>query len=98
MIKKQSKTKRFFKRIEGFFASFKQRYIINYLLTKAGGKELIARYARRTNDDCRPLGADAPIWVCWWQGADARHCQSVLQLDKDARRHASGNSDNGRKL
>ena len=46
MIKKQSKTKRFFKRIEGFFASFKQRYIINYLLTKAGGKELIARYAR----------------------------------------------------
>lgn len=45
MIKKQSKTKRFFKRIEGFFASFKQRYIINYLLTKAGGKELIARYA-----------------------------------------------------
>lgn len=71
MIKKQSKTKRFFKRIEGFFASFKQRYIINYLLTKAGGKELIARYTRRTNDDCRPLGADAPIWVCWWQGADA---------------------------
>lgn len=71
MIKKQSKTKRFFKRIEGFFASIKQRYIVSYLLNKAGGKELVARYARLTNEACGTIGADSPIWVCWWQGADA---------------------------
>ena len=71
MIKKQTPIKRVFKRIEGFFSAIKQRYVIYFLMNKAGGKELVSQYVNRTNETCEPIKADSPIWVCWWQGEDA---------------------------
>lgn len=38
-MKKQTKIKKFFKRIEGFFVRIKQRYIVHHLL-KTGGQEI----------------------------------------------------------
>lgn len=65
-----SKTKRFFKRIEGFFSSFKQRYILHYLMTRSGGQEIVSSYKDRTCDPNENIGATSPIWVCWWQGEE----------------------------
>lgn len=71
MIKKDSSIKRFFKRIEKFFSSFKQRYVVHFLMNKAGGKQLVAKYKNRTNDNCGEINESSPIWICWWQGEEA---------------------------
>lgn len=69
-MKKQTKIKKFFKRIEGFFVRIKQRYIVHHLL-KTGGQEIIAQYRQHTNKTCEPINTESPIWVCWWQGEKA---------------------------
>lgn len=53
-MKKQTKIKKFFKRIEGFFVRIKQRYIVHHLL-KTGGQEIIAQYRQHTNKTCEPI-------------------------------------------
>lgn len=83
-----SSTKKFFKRIERGLARCKQWVIIQYLLHRAGGKELIAHY-RTCPPTEEPLAPDAPIWTCWWQGEEAmppvaKACVAAM------RRHASG--------
>ena len=65
-----SKTKRFFRRIEGFFSFFKQQYILYHLITKSGGKEIISKYKKQTCNSCENINATSPIWVCWWQGKE----------------------------
>lgn len=69
-MKKQTKIKKFFKRIEGFFVRIKQRYIVHHLL-KTGGQEIIAQYRQHTNKTCEPINTESPIGVCWWQGEKA---------------------------
>lgn len=64
------KIKRFGKRIEGFFVRIKQRAIVHHLLHKSGGAEVVAAYAGAQADDGEPIAADAPVWICWWQGED----------------------------
>lgn len=71
MRKKQSRVKRFFKRVEGVLSSFKKKYIVWYLLHRVGEQELVDRYRGRTNEACGPIGEDSPVWVCWWQGEEA---------------------------
>lgn len=70
-MRKMSKTKRFFKRVEKFFSYFKQRYIVWFLLYRSGAKELVRQYANRNHEACGSIGAESPIWVCWWQGEEA---------------------------
>lgn len=65
-----SKTKLFFRRIEGFFSFFKQQYILHHLITKSGGKEIISKYKNQTCNSCENIDATSPIWVCWWQGKE----------------------------
>lgn len=65
-----SKTKLFFRRIEGFFSFFKQQYILHHLIAKSGGKEIISKYKNQTCDSCENIDATSPIWVCWWQGKE----------------------------
>ena len=69
-MRKQTKIKKFFKRIEGFFAKIKQRYIVRHLL-KTGGQEVITQYLQYTNEKSEPITPHPPIWVCWWQGEEA---------------------------
>jgi hypothetical protein len=40
-MKKQTKIKKFFKRIEGFFVRIKQRYIVHHLLKQEDKKLLL---------------------------------------------------------
>lgn len=63
--------KRIGKPFEDFFAHIKQRAILRYLLHKSGGAEVVAAYAGAHADDGEPLPADAPVWICWWQGETA---------------------------
>lgn len=47
-----SKTKRFFKRIEKFFVTCKQKFIVHYLITH-GGKEIIEHYSNSTQQQAQ---------------------------------------------
>ena len=67
---KTSKTKRFFKRIEKFIVSCKQRLIVRYLLSH-GGKQVIGEYMHASLEDSEPVTETSPIWICWWQGKEA---------------------------
>ena len=66
----QSKTKRFFKRIERFIVSCKQYVIVRHLLF-SGGKEVIANYKHSSLENSEQITDVSPIWVCWWQGRDS---------------------------
>ncbi|MCD8318294.1 MAG: capsular polysaccharide synthesis protein [Paraprevotella sp.] len=82
-----SGTKRFFKRIEKFFVTCKQRFIIHYLLSRAGGKALVEHYNRRHAPDDAPIRTDSPIWTCWWQGE--KNMPDIVKACYNAmRRHA----------
>ncbi len=81
--------KRFFKRIERFIVTCKQRFIVHYLLEHAGGKELIRQYTQGYSPSRQPISATSPIWTCWWQGEEAmpdivRACYNAMH------RHADG--------
>ncbi len=65
------KVKAFFKRIEKFFNTCKQRFIVYYLMNHAGGKELVDRYRNFPTTGKNPITETSPIWVCWWQGVEA---------------------------
>lgn len=65
-----SKTKRFFKRIEGLAVFCKQRLIVHHLLSH-GGREVISRYVSSSLENSGPIAETSPIWICWWQGKDA---------------------------
>ncbi|WP_455672359.1 capsular polysaccharide synthesis protein [Phocaeicola sp.] len=67
----KSKVKRFFKRIEKSIVTCKQYVIVRYLLFYGGGKEIIAKYAKASLDNCEPITETSPIWTCWWQGEEA---------------------------
>ena len=81
------KIKRFGKRIEGFFVRIKQRAIVHHLLRKSGGAEVVAAYAGAQADDGEPIAADAPVWVCWWQG-EAAMPDIAKACVRSIRRHA----------
>lgn len=69
-MKKMSKTKRFFKRIERFIVSCKQHIIVRHLLSH-GGKEVIAGYVNASLENCGQITETSPVWICWWQGKEA---------------------------
>lgn len=79
--------KKFFKRIEKFFVTCKQKIIIYYLLHHTGGSELIERYTARRTSKGSPITATSPIWICWWQGEDAMP-DIVKACVNSIRRHA----------
>lgn len=66
---RQSKTKRFFKRIERFIVSCKQYVIVHHLLSH-GGKKVIAEYEHSSLENCERIAETSPIWICWWQGEE----------------------------
>ena len=69
-MKPQSRTKRFFKRIEGFFVSCKQHFILHHLLSGCG-KEVIPEYMNSSLEDCGQIEETSPVWICWWQGEES---------------------------
>lgn len=88
-MKQVSRTKKILKRVEGFFSSFKKRYITYFLLHRAGEKEIVRQYVPRTNGQCCPIGTGSPVWVCWWQGEDAMPDIAKACLNS-IRKHAGG--------
>lgn len=89
-MKPQSRTKRFFKSIEKFFSRFKQKYVVYYLLEKSGGREVITRYRQQPSSTSEvPIGTDAPVWLCWWQGEE--HMPDIAKACLHSiRTHTSG--------
>lgn len=83
-----SKTKRFFKRIEKFFVTCKQKFIVHYLITH-GGKEIIEHYSNSTQQQAQvPIMPNSPIWTCWWQGEECmpdivKACYNAMKLHGD---------------
>ena len=69
-MKPQSRTKRVFKRIEGFFVSCKQHFILHHLLSGCG-KEVIPEYMNSSLEDCGQIEETSPVWICWWQGEES---------------------------
>lgn len=66
----ESRVKRFFKRIEKFFASCKQRVIVRHLLSH-GGEEVMSEYFHASLADSEVITETSPVWICWWQGKEA---------------------------
>lgn len=83
-----STLKPYLKRIERFFARRKQQLIIAYLLHCCGGRELVKKYTKEYTNAPHPIGANSPIWTCWWQGEDAmpdivKACYNAMQRFAD---------------
>lgn len=84
----KSRTKRFFKRIEKFVVSCKQRVIVHHLLSH-GGKDVVAKYVHDSLESSEPIMATSPIWICWWQGKDtmpdiAKACYNSVLMHADS--------------
>lgn len=63
--------KRFGKSIERFFARRRQALIMQFILSRCGGREVVRKYRDARPTDGEPLHADSPVWVFWWQGEEA---------------------------
>jgi len=75
------------KRVESLLARLRQWCVVRYLLLRAGGRDVATRYAEAAAADGEPLEADAPVWVCWWQG-EAAMPAIVKACVASIRRHA----------
>ena len=83
------KIKQFFKPIERFFARCKQQFIIQYLLHRADGRQLIKKYRDQSLEEAEAITATSPIWTCWWQGEEnmptiVKACYRVMQKHADS--------------
>lgn len=77
---------RFLKPVERFFSRFKQRIFIAELKNRYGQQAVIDKFKDDENKS-GVIGADSPVWVCWWQGEEQMP-EVVRACYHSIRRHA----------